>query len=212
MKRAGRHIALYGIRIFLMTFWLYVALDKLWQLSSFRISLQQQPVLHDFASVLYWMLPSVELGIALLFIVYRDQKNLPFPEERNISFFLSPFLLSALLMAAFTLYIGLGVAGFYPKKPCMCSSFLQNITWTRHLLINFGLLALSLLGCWLARDPNSTKHNAPSFRQAVLLLLYTVPSVIGAVHSNRSGVRTNAIHYPRKFAVFGRCTASGPTG
>lgn len=43
MKANTKHIAQYSIRIFLMVFWLYVALGKLWDLPAFHRSLLRQP-------------------------------------------------------------------------------------------------------------------------------------------------------------------------
>lgn len=43
MKTKTVYIVHYTIHIFLMVFWLYVALDKLWDLPAFHHSLLRQP-------------------------------------------------------------------------------------------------------------------------------------------------------------------------
>ncbi len=124
------------IRIFLMIFWLYVALDKLWSLQGFHLSLLKQPFPHWWADVLFWALPLVELVAALLFIGRRS---------RTIA-----YLLSSLLMLAFTVYIGLGVAGVYAKRPCSCASVFRGMSWNTHLIVNIALLGISLYGYYLS--------------------------------------------------------------
>lgn len=134
MKRKTVNIALFFIRISLMIFWLYVALDKLWDVAAFHDALLRQPFPNWWADVLYIALPFGELGLALLFIF----------SKRKL-----PSLLSVLLMLAFSLYIAFGVAGLYAERPCGCASIFQNLSWERHLIVNIGLLLLSLLGYWL---------------------------------------------------------------
>src|SRR5690606_18153297 len=119
MNNKRKHIILYCIRITLMVFWLYVALDKLWNLDGFHASLLKQPFPNWWADVLFWLLPIMELGVAILFALRRF---------RSI-----PYLLSALLMFVFTVYIGLGVAGLYAKRPCSCASVFHGMSWERHL-------------------------------------------------------------------------------
>ncbi|TYP91344.1 hypothetical protein BC792_12052 [Sphingobacterium allocomposti] len=136
MKAQIRHIISHSLHIFLMLFWLYVALDKFWDLPSFHAALLRQPFPDAWADVLFWSLPMTEMGISLLFVLSRKR---------------TAYLLSVLLMLAFTLYIGLGVAGFYPKKPCGCASVFSGLSWSSHLLVNGLLLVSSILGWVLCR-------------------------------------------------------------
>src|SRR5690606_38854251 len=126
-----------------MIFWLYVALDKLWNLQGFHLSLLKQPFPHWGADVLFWLLPTIELGIALLML--RRSQTLP-------------YLLSTLLMLAFTVYIGLGIAGLFAKRPCSCASIFRGMSWERHLIVNIGLLGISIYGYYLSRRGNNNGH------------------------------------------------------
>ena len=192
MKFITRHIILYSIRTFLLVFWLYVALDKLWEPSAFRAALLRQPFPDSWADELYWLLPAGELVLGLLFLV---------PANKLFRRILSPlpFLLSAILMLAFTVYIGLGVVGFYAQRPCGCASVFSGISWAWHLVINIVLLGLSFIGYHLATshtptDSNGPKHNEQqsSFHTFILLLsppLYDTFVAIGK-------------RFPRRFAVF----------
>src|SRR5690606_20264799 len=152
MKHNARHITLYSIRTFLMAFWLYVALDKLWEPNGFRAALLRQPFPASWADVLYWLLPVGELFLGLLFLL---------PAIKRFHRILSPlpYLLSALLMFAFTVYIGLGVAGFYAQRPCGCASVFSRLSWTWHLVVNIFLLSLSIVGWRLAISGTSIGRN-----------------------------------------------------
>lgn len=175
MKAKVRHITLYGIRIFLMAFWLYVALDKLWDLPNFHRSLLKQPFPDWWAAMLFWLLPAIELGIALLFLYDRfffgsprhskdsnPLKHITLSTSSSSVQVLSkgtPYLLSSLLLLIFTLYIGLGVAGLYAKRPCGCASVFSGLSWDWHLLVNIMLLSLSLLGRFLCGPTGPTDHS-----------------------------------------------------
>lgn len=106
MKTRALHITHHSIRIFLMLFWLYVALDKLWDLPQFHQALVSQPFPDQWANVLYWLLPVTELGTALLFIP-NYHLNSRHSEKRsdvgiwNLSTSL-PYILSATLLLIFS--------------------------------------------------------------------------------------------------------------
>lgn len=175
-----------------MVFWLYVALDKLWEPNAFRAALLRQPFPDSWAHVLYWLLPAGELVLGLLFLL---------PTRKRFNRVLSPlpFLLSALLMLTFTVYIALGVAGLYAQRPCGCASVFSGISWEWHLVVNIVLCMLSILGCYLTTsntppDSNRPKHKElqSSFHTFLLLLsvpLYHIFVVIGK-------------RFPRRFAPF----------
>ena len=146
MKKIDKHNIQHRIRIFLMLFWLYVAIDKLWDLSLFHQALVKQPFPDWWADILIWALPAIELIISLLFL------GKPLKIERIL--LLSAYRLSSILLVVFTIYIGLGVIGLYSERPCGCASIFAGVPWMWHLLINLILLALSLTGL---KGINSTK-------------------------------------------------------
>ncbi|MDR2275765.1 MAG: hypothetical protein LBF27_32960 [Sphingobacterium sp.] len=90
MKTTASHITIISIRAFMILFWVYVALDKLWNLDGFYAALVQQPFPDWWADLLFWLLPLMELGIMLLFSIYS------FKGLKHLS--LNPFLLSAALL------------------------------------------------------------------------------------------------------------------
>ena len=114
MKTRTSHITITCLRFFMILFWVYVALDKLWNLQNFHIALIRQPFPDPWAGILFWLLPLSELVLVILFSLHR------FKIKKHK--FFNPFLLSALILAVFTVYIGLGIVGLYTQKPCGCAS------------------------------------------------------------------------------------------
>lgn len=138
------------LRAGILLFWLYVGLDKIWQLAAFQIALQQQPVIGFMAPILFWLLPLIEIGTGIL---------LALPAGRLQRW---GWRSSTLLILVFTIYIGLGVLDVYAQKPCMCTSFLSQVSWNTHLLVNLLILGLSILGLLLGDRCRNTKPEAPA--------------------------------------------------
>ncbi|MBD1421614.1 MauE/DoxX family redox-associated membrane protein [Sphingobacterium chuzhouense] len=183
MKTRITHITSHSLHIFLMLFWLYVALDKLWDLPNFHRALLKQPFPDGWANILYWALPMAELGLALLFVLSRKGYT---------------YVLSAFLMLSFTIYIGLGVAGFYAKRPCGCASVFSGLSWDWHLLANIVLLGLSILGRFLCGSPAPTDHGKEQYahagRSQPTLSTIAIPLYDGGFFIR--------IRFPRRFAPF----------
>jgi len=165
------------LRGVMLLFWLYVGLDKIWQLEAFRIALQQQPVIGFLATILFWLLPVLEIGTGILLA-------LPVSRLQRLG-----WKASTLLILVFTIYIGLGVLDVYAQKPCMCTSFLSQISWSTHLLINVGLLVLSFIGWILHR----TLVAQGSIRDRATMLLFFLIGlfVIAAFGHKRNYRNTN---------------------
>lgn len=164
MKATILHITHHSIRIFLMLFWLYVALDKLWDLPQFHQALVRQPFPDWWADILYWLLPVTELGTALLFTPHyrfnpRHSEKRSDVGVRDLSNSL-PYMLSILMLVVFSGYIALGVAGFYEEMPCGCASALSSLSWGKHLLVNILLLLLSILGWYVYRKTAHSKKKS----------------------------------------------------
>lgn len=121
------------IRCGMILFWLYVGMDKIWIHEAFELSLVQQPLIGAFAPTLSWLMPLLEILLAiLLFMPNRKLESLGWK-------------LSLLLILLFSIYIALGVMGILKNAPCMCSSFLTNVNRITHLWINGILFIVSLI-------------------------------------------------------------------
>ena len=185
MKTKALHIIPFSIQLFLLIFWLYVGLEKLWNLPGFHTALLKQPFPDSWADHMYWSLPIIELGIGLLLVSVKTVRL--------------GFRFSALLLLVFSLYIALGVAGLYPERPCGCASIFHTWSWEQHLAANLVLFSLSILG-WYLTGPTAPidnrkiryKQSIQLFRAFMLLLAVEVYMVI-IVMPRR---------FPRRFALF----------
>lgn len=130
--------------LLLLALWIPVGLDKLWDLQGFHRTLLRQPFPNAWADVLYWLLPILELLCAVLLV--GGAVNSP----KTNSLRKWGFALSALLMLAFTVFILLGVLGWYDKRPCGCGSVISGLSWEQHLWFNLVFLLISVVGWWLA--------------------------------------------------------------
>lgn len=178
---------IYGLlRIVMLLFWIYVGIDKVWQLNAFKIALTQQPTISYFAPVLFWLLPILEVSLGLL---------LAFPSQKVQSW---GWKASILLISVFTVYIALGVLDVYEQKPCMCSSFLSNVSWNTHLVINSVILALSILGKILNKSFIKHTHKTGlDGKTSIALLLIGFLAIGSYTYNCTTRIRTiNHWHTP----------------
>lgn len=174
MNNRAKHNIAYSISIFLIVFWLYVGMEKAWSWKNFELSLQQQPIPFWSVDILYWLLPLAEVLTGIL-LAFRSNKL------QRLGYWGS-----ILLLTAFTIFIGLGVAGVYEKRPCTCASIFNAMSWEWHLVVNVLLLAVSILGLYLIR-PNSTATSPyKRYKKNInLFLLYVLLSTIGTVQNQQ---------------------------
>ncbi len=130
------------ISFFLIVLWIYAAVSKLLQFENFRVRLSQFPFIGEYAEILVWLVPGVEIVIALLFFFQR------FKDEA--------FLASTTLLLIFTAYIS-AVINFADSIPCSCNGVLPSLSWKEHILFNLGFLVLALAG--LAMSPQLKKYH-----------------------------------------------------
>ncbi|MNK15603.1 hypothetical protein D3C87_337500 [compost metagenome] len=167
------------IRAAMILFWVYVGMEKLWQLAAFKIALEQQPLISYLAPMLFWLLPVLEIGAGGL---------LGLPSRRMQAW---GWKVSTVLIIIFSIYIGLGILNVYDRKPCMCTSFLSNISWTTHLIINFIILGLSITGWLLHRTivRSGERELAGKINIALFLICFLAMGAI--IYGNINVKRTN---------------------
>ncbi|MGO3194739.1 MAG: MauE/DoxX family redox-associated membrane protein [Sphingobacterium sp.] len=224
MNKRIKSTALFCLQLLLMVFWIYVAVDKLWDLGDFHLSLQRQPFPDWWADILFWLLPLLELAIGFIFILpntvantslannsektggWLNQKHfnranlyLTFSIRKKQYHILSPFLLSAALLIIFSVYIALGVIGFYAERPCGCASVFSGLSWTTHLIVNIILLGLSVLGWYLsARDNRSPKD----MNRTKIISSDSTIHILNLVLASLMFHLFNCKRFPKKFALF----------
>lgn len=119
-----------AVFLFVLLF-VYAALTKLLDFQKFVVQLGQSPILTNYATVLAWAVPFLELVISAILII---------PRTRMVG------LCAAFsLMVMFTSYIVLAMR-FSEYVPCSCGGVLEGLTWTQHLIFNVVFVLLGLAG------------------------------------------------------------------
>ncbi|MFW0739952.1 MauE/DoxX family redox-associated membrane protein [Flavobacterium sp. T12S277] len=129
-----KYIFIEVISFLYVVLFVYAAVSKLLDFENFRVQLGQSPLLSAFAGVIAWMVPMLELFIALLIVSKR---------WRIIGLF------GALgLMIMFTAYIFI-ILNYSSFVPCSCGGILEKLGWTEHLFFNLVFIMLAAAGILL---------------------------------------------------------------
>jgi len=130
--------------------WIFVAYNKLTGFDQNMEGMLRQPFPRPFALFLAYAIPGSELIAALLIGYHRTR--------------LFGLGLSALLMMAFTVYVGLAILHVWSDKlRCNCGLIIQ-IGWKKHFVFNVFLLLISswafVLQWWILKSkPHIDKRN-----------------------------------------------------
>ncbi|UIR57336.1 hypothetical protein LZQ00_05840 [Sphingobacterium sp. SRCM116780] len=130
------------IVIALMLLWIPISLDKFNNFELFKSALLQQPFPDELGKVLAYLLPTLELGTGLLLL---------YPKTR-----IWGLGLSAVLMVAFTTYVGLALLQVWKNLPCGCGLVFQHIGWTAHFWLNLFFLTISSVSYLLEKQIRNT--------------------------------------------------------
>lgn len=117
--------------------WCYTVASKLMDVNSFKWALFNQPLPHELAVILLFLLPLAELFVVFLLFFGHTQ--------------LYGFYLSFILMFLFTGYIGLIITGSFSRIPCSCGGILEKMSWNTHFYFNLFWLMLSILAIVLIK-------------------------------------------------------------
>jgi uncharacterized membrane protein YphA (DoxX/SURF4 family) len=119
--------------LFILLF-VYAALSKLLDYDEFRVQVSKSPLLTAYSGWVIWLVPAVEIAIALLLAIPRWR--------------LPALYASFTLMVTFTAYI-VAILHFSDFIPCSCGGILQNMSWNQHLVFNIVFIILALTGVLL---------------------------------------------------------------
>ena len=119
------------IGFLLILLFVYAALSKLLEYTTFRIQLGNSPFLKPFAGIVSWLVPSIELAIAL-----------PITVKNTLKYGL---LASLLLLSLFTFYVA-GMLLSVASLPCGCGGIIRELGWGQHLVFNLFFVALNITG------------------------------------------------------------------
>jgi len=139
MKRITLEIICF---LFILLF-TYAAVTKLMDYQKFTVQIGQSPLLTNYAGVLAWAVPVVELIIAGMLALSR---------LRRIGLYAA-----FTLMVMFTAYI-VAILQLDSGIPCSCGGVLEAMGWTEHLIFNSVFVLLGIAGILLhaaEEDSNS---------------------------------------------------------
>lgn len=126
-------MAVIGVPAFLLfVLFLYAAYAKLSIYSIFVEQLNESPITQDFKDVLAWLVPSLEILLAI---------SLIFKKTRLIGFYGSFFL-----MLLFTVYVFIIPHFFSGRVPCACGGIISALSWKGHFYFNLTFTLLAGIG------------------------------------------------------------------
>jgi putative oxidoreductase len=106
----------------------YTAVSKLIDMYGFAYDMHNQPFPRWFSSALVYLLPALELAIALFLF---------FGRTRNAALWAS-----LLLMGLFTVYSGLVLLNVFNRVPCSCGGVIKKLSWRQHTVFNLFFVVL----------------------------------------------------------------------
>lgn len=144
--------------LFVLLF-IYAAMSKLMDFENFQMQVGQSPLLSAFAWWVSWMIPVIEILIAIGLMLSR---------YRNFA------LLGAFsLMLMFTAYIFI-ILNYSSFVPCSCGGILEKMSWKTHLIFNVVFVLLAFLALLF-------QHQAPLAKNIMKLQIAIPVSVVSSV-------------------------------
>jgi uncharacterized membrane protein YphA (DoxX/SURF4 family) len=128
----------------LIVLFVYAAMNKLLDVTKFRVQIGQSPLLTDIAPFVAWFIPITEILVALMLAIPR--------------FRLAGLYASFSLMVMFTAYI-VAILNFSSHIPCSCGGVLEKLGWTEHLFFNIGFTLIALGGVILSSSLSIRQTN-----------------------------------------------------
>jgi uncharacterized membrane protein YphA (DoxX/SURF4 family) len=127
------------ISLLFIVLFVYTAMSKLLDFETFQIQLAQSPLLSAYAGIIAWLVPGVEIIIALLLVFER--------------FRILALYAAFTLMVMFTAYIYI-ILNFSDFVPCSCGGVLEDLSWTQHFIFNAVFILLAATAIFFSEKPN----------------------------------------------------------
>ncbi|WP_456867506.1 MauE/DoxX family redox-associated membrane protein [Galbibacter sp. BG1] len=126
--------------LFILLF-VFAGVTKLMEGDLFFNNLNNSPILSgkETATILSWAVPILEIVVAIL---------IAWPMTR-----LKGLYSAQILIIIFTFYVS-GIVFFSPYTPCSCGGIITLLSWPEHLILDVGLILLSIIGIKLYRKRN----------------------------------------------------------
>ncbi|WP_417355420.1 MauE/DoxX family redox-associated membrane protein [Flavobacterium sp.] len=136
LNRKTKETVVFIICLTCIFLFLSSAYSKLAEHQRFEHGLQNVDFISSFAPFLSWVVPILEIVIALLLII-----------PPTFRYGLYSF---TALMSLFTFYIG-GMMLWADKLPCHCNLFIEKLSWRQHLLFNIAFILMALFALRLSK-------------------------------------------------------------
>lgn len=133
----GRETTIQFITISFILLWSYAAFSKLVDLDKSRSEMLNQVFPIWIAEILYWLVPTIEIGLCALLI---------FTKTRLMGLFGSLILISS-----FSIYIAITMAGIFGRIPCNCGGILSKMSYGTHLIFNLFFVLLAFIAVILSK-------------------------------------------------------------
>ena len=137
-----RQVFLEIISALLIMLFLYASISKFLDFQRFIAEMNNQPFPNEWTPFLVWIIPPLEIAIALSLMVERT---------RLIGLFAA-----LVLMTLFTIYTCFVLFHFFSYVPCSCGGVIRKLTWNQHLVFNLFFVVLSVTGIVLQRRKHFT--------------------------------------------------------
>jgi len=144
--------------LFILLF-VYAAISKLLDFENFQVQLRQSPLLSSFAGTISWLVPTVEILIALF---------LSLTKTLRIALYASYTLM---VMFSAYIYIILNYSSFVP---CSCGGILEKMDWTQHLIFNLVFVLLAVAAIFMIRKTDGELLKRSSLIASAYLLCFGI--------------------------------------
>ncbi|WP_143307060.1 MauE/DoxX family redox-associated membrane protein [Chitinophaga vietnamensis] len=141
-----REILLTVLSTSLILMFMYAAFSKVFDWPGFTHAMEMQPVPNWSKTFLQWSVPIVEIFISIALIFSRSR--------------LWGFYGASVVMLAFTVYVGLGIANLLPYTPCACGGVISQFTWPQHFAFNSTFLLIAVSGIIAEKKLLNNKHSS----------------------------------------------------
>ena len=121
MKIKKEQLIIDIVAILYILIFVYTGVYKLVNHRVFYLQLIGHPLLKDYAHIVSWVVPVVEVVAALL---------LAFSITR-----MKGIYLSLATMSCFTIYL-IYMIVTHPKLPCSCGGIVNSLSWRQHVMVN----------------------------------------------------------------------------
>lgn len=142
----------------------YAAMSKLLDFENFQVQLGQSPLLSAYAGWVSYIVPLIELVVAVFLAVNRWR-------------FLG-LLASLMLMVMFSSYIFI-VLHYTSFVPCSCGGILEKMSWNQHLVFNLFFVLLALLALAFYSSLHQSKNRMIKGAPIAGIISISVLSSIG---------------------------------